>query len=190
MVLVFGLVFMIAVAVLSAISVFIARKAVIDKVEIHLKDKASDTAEIIDRMAGSMWQFLTGLARNSIMLDKSLSYTEKCKVLQKEADTNANFDFFSIVDMDGNRFTYEGFVGNFSDMDWFKKSVQGKNAIAEPVISRYTKNLQIVFSVPVYDIDGKIIAVLSAGVPGHGLSHDIADIVVGKTGNCYIMGLD
>ena len=75
MVLVFGLVFMIAVAVLSAISVFIARKAVIDKVEIHLKDKASDTAEIIDRMAGSMWQFLTGLARNSIMLDKSLSYT-------------------------------------------------------------------------------------------------------------------
>lgn len=190
MVLVFGLVFMIAVAVLSAISVFIARKAVIDKVEIHLKDKASDTAEIIDRMAGSMWQFLTGLARNSIMLDKSLSYTEKCKILQKEGDTNANFDFFSIVDMDGNRFTYEGFVGNFSDMDWFKKSVQGKNAIAEPVISRYTKNLQIVFSVPVYDIDGKIIAVLSAGVPGHGLSHDIADIVVGKTGNCYIMGLD
>lgn len=190
MVLVFGLVFMITVAVLSAISVFIARKAVIDKVEIHLKDKASDTAEIIDRMAGSMWQFLTGLARNSIMLDKSLSYTEKCKILQKEGDTNANFDFFSIVDMDGNRFTYEGFVGNFSDMDWFKKSVQGKNAIAEPVISRYTKNLQIVFSVPVYDIDGKIIAVLSAGVPGHGLSHDIADIVVGKTGNCYIMGLD
>lgn len=60
MVLVFGLVFMITVAVLSAISVFIARKAVIDKVEIHLKDKASDTAEIIDRMAGSMWQFLTG----------------------------------------------------------------------------------------------------------------------------------
>ena len=58
------------------------------------------------------------------------------------------------------------------------------------MISRYTKNLQIVFSVPVYDIDGKIIAVLSAGVPGHGLSHDIADIVVGKTGNCYIMGLD
>ena len=56
MVLVFGLVFMITVAVLSAISVFIARKAVIDKVEIHLKDKASDTAEIIDSMAGCKLQ--------------------------------------------------------------------------------------------------------------------------------------
>ena len=190
MVLVFGFAFMLAVAVLSGISIFIARKAVMDKVEIQLKEKAVDTAEIIDRMAGSMWQFLTGLARNSIMFDTSLSNTEKCKILQKETETNSNFDFFSIVDLDGNRFTSEGYVGNFSDMYWFKQSVQGKNAIAEPVISRYTKKLQIVFSVPVYGSDGKVIAVLSAGVPGHGLSNDISGIVVGKTGNCYIMGLD
>ena len=44
------------------------------------------------------------------------------------------------------------------------------------------------FSLPVYDDNKNIIGVLSADIDGMWLSEQIDDIVVGKTGYCYILG--
>ena len=45
------------------------------------------------------------------------------------------------------------------------------------------------FAVPVFDSAHTVVGILSADVNGLQLSEDIADIVVGKTGVCYILGL-
>ena len=45
------------------------------------------------------------------------------------------------------------------------------------------------FAVPVFDSTHTVVGVLSADVNGLQLSEDISDIVVGKTGVCYILGL-
>ena len=49
--------------------------------------------------------------------------------------------------------------------------------------------MQIIFAVPIYDDDNTIIGVLNAAVPAQLLSDEIDDIVVGQTGECYILGL-
>ena len=49
--------------------------------------------------------------------------------------------------------------------------------------------MQILFAVPVYDDKDTIIGVLSAAAPAKLLSQEIEDIIVGATGECYILGL-
>jgi len=52
---------------------------------------------------------------------------------------------------------------------------------------RATGELIATFAVPIYDANRTVVGVLSADISGHLLSNDIADIVIGKTGNCYIL---
>ena len=189
LILIFGLLIAIASLVEGFLAVKTARKAVTEKVEIQLTDKATDTAEIVDGRIRAFFQFLEGLSRIPLLRDSTLTYNEKTKMLAKEAAMNRLIEFFGICDLQGNRYANDGTVTNIRDRDVFQSASQGNNFVAEPRISRTTKKLQMVFAVPIYDDNRNVIGVLTAGVPGTALSDDIADIVVGKTGICYIIGL-
>ena len=76
-----GALIFIAGFTLGVLGVRTARKTVTEKVEVHLKDKAADTAEIIDGRVIAFFQFLEGIARMPILTDKSLSHTEKAAIL-------------------------------------------------------------------------------------------------------------
>ena len=189
LVLIFG--FLIAAALITAALITIrnARKAVLEKVETHLTDKATDIAEVIDGRVSSVVQFIEGLARMPFLRDNSMTLTEKAELLIKEAERNKKIDYFGICDMQGNRYDGTGLRMSVRDREWFKSASQGKNFITEPAISSITNNMQIIFAVPIYDDDNAIIGVLNAAVPAQLLSDEIDDIVVGKTGECYILGL-
>ena len=189
LVLIFG--FLIAAALITAALITIrnARKAVLEKVETHLTDKATDIAEVIDGRVSSVVQFIEGLARMPFLRDNSMTLTEKAELLIKEAERNKKIDYFGICDMQGNRYDGTGLRMSVKDREWFKAASQGKNFITEPAISSITNNMQIIFAVPIYDDDNAIIGVLNAAVPAKLLSEEIDDIVVGQTGECYILGL-
>ncbi len=189
LVLIFGLLITIALVIAALITVRDARKAVLEKVEAHLTDKATDIAEVIDGRISSVVQFIEGLARMPFLRDNSMSLTEKAELLIKEAERNKKIDYFGICDMQGNRYDGTGLRMSVKDREWFKAASQGKNFINEPAISSITNNMQIILAVPIYDDDNAIIGVLNAAVPAQLLSDEINDIVVGKTGECYILGL-
>ena len=189
LVLIFGLLITIALVIAALITVRDARKAVLEKVEAHLTDKATDIAEVIDGRITSVVQFVEGLARMPFLRDNSMTLTEKAELLIKEAERNKKIDYFGICDMQGNRYDGTGLLMSVRDREWFKAASQGKNFITEPAISHITNNMQILFAVPIYDDDNTIIGVLNAAVPAKLLSEEIDDIVVGQTGECYILGL-
>lgn len=60
--------------------------------------------------------------------------------------------------------------------------------VSEPYIERANNKLVITFAIPIYDGNGATIGVLSADIKGLWLTDQIKDIVVGKTGVCYILG--
>ena len=185
---IFGLLILAACLTLGILAVRIARKAVTEKVEIHLIDKATDTAEIIDGRINALFQFLEGLARTPILRDNTLSYQEKTAYLIKEAAFNDRIKELNITDKNGN-FYYAGGSVQVSDREWFQKALSGGKFVTEPYIERATGTLVMTFAVPVFDSTHTVVGVLSADVNGLQLSEDIADIVVGKTGVCYILGL-
>ena len=184
---IFGTLITIAAGIEGIFAVRIARKAVTEKIEAHLIDKATDTATIIDGRVNAFFQFLEGIARMPILRDNSLSYQEKTAYLTKEAAFNDRIKELDITDKNGN-FYYEGGSVNVSNREWFQKALSGGKIVTEPYIERATGTLVITFAVPVFDSAHTVVGVLSADVNGLQLSEDISDIVVGKTGYAFILG--
>ena len=190
LILIFGLLIAAASIVEIVLAVRTARKAVTEKVEAHLIDKATDVAEIIDGRVTALFQFIGGVARMPALRDNSLLFGQRAKLLVKEAENNSKIEYFALCDLEGQRYdTVSGKQTFIGDRDWFKAAVKGTNCISEPLLSRVTNNLQFILAVPIKDDHNTIIGVLSAAIPGNILSEEIDDIVVGETGYCYILGL-
>ena len=187
LIIIFGLLIALASTVEGLLAVFVAREGVTEKVETHLIDKATDTATIIDGRITAFIQFLEGIARMPLLNDASTSNTEKVKALQREAEFSSDIVELDFSELDGTLHSIDG-DAQIGDRDWFKMARNGKPFISEPLLARTTQKLIQVISVPVYDNNHQIIGVLSADIDGSWLSKQIEDIVVGKTGNCYIMG--
>ena len=187
LIIIFGLLIALASTVEGLLAVFVAREGVTEKVETHLIDKATDTATIIDGRITAFIQFLEGIARMPLLSDVSTSSTEKVKALQREAAFSSDIVELDFSELDGTLHSIDG-DAQIGDRDWFKMARNGKPFISEPLLARTTQKLIQVISVPVYDSNHQIIGVLSADIDGSWLSKQIEDIVVGKTGNCYIMG--
>ncbi|MGP1454678.1 MAG: hypothetical protein ACTTJ7_02815 [Treponema sp.] len=88
LILIFGLLLAVASLIEGFLAVQTARKAVTEKVEAHLIDKAADVAEVIDGQVTAMFQFLEGLARMPVFRDPAVSYAEKLTFLKKEVAFN------------------------------------------------------------------------------------------------------
>ena len=189
LIVIFGILVAAACTIEGVLAIYIARKTVSEKVSTHLKDKAADIAEIIDGRIDTTFQFLEGIARMPILMDESSPYTEKEAQLQKEVTFNKRLVQLNLYNLSGVRYTSDGQKVSVADREWFKTAVSGKNAIAEPLISRSLNTFVLIFAIPLYDNDHKIIGVLNAVTLASRLAEDIADIVVGKTGQCYIIGL-
>ncbi|MGI5090663.1 HAMP domain-containing protein [Treponema vincentii] len=188
--LVFGLLILGASVIEGVLAIMIARKAVTEKIEAHLIDKAADVAEIIDGRIQATLQFVEGVARMPSLRDTSLSYYQKAQSLAHEAEHNARVDYFGVTDLQGNRYGANDekpiYVG---DRDWFQAASSGKSFVSEPLISRVSNAMQIVYAVPIIGDNKEIVGVLSVTVGANLLSEVIQDIVLGQSGYCYILGL-
>ena len=89
----------------------------------------------------------------------------------------------------GNVWLTDGRQSNVADREYYQSALNGKAFVTEPMLSRATNKLFTFFSVPIYDDEKHIIGVLYARVDAAGLSNMISDIVIGETGDCYVIGL-
>ena len=101
LILIFGSLVALASLIEVILAVNIARKAVTEKVETHLINKAVDTGEIIDGRITAFWQFLEGIARMPAFRDATMSYQEKSILLDNEAAFNDNILELNIADTNG-----------------------------------------------------------------------------------------
>ena len=187
-ILIFGILIAAAAVIEIVLAVMIARKAVTEKIEDHLIDKANDTAEVINGRVTSLLQFIEGISRMPILRDTTASPAAKLAFLANEVSFNEKIVELNMTDAQGQCLLADGSVLSVINRDWFRAAIAGKSFFSEPYISRANGQLINTLSVPVYDDSKTIVGVLSADVSGLLLSQNIADIVVGKTGNCYIMG--
>ena len=187
LILMFGLLIAIAISIEGALAIQIARKAVTERVEKQLTNKASDTAEIVDGRVKASFQFLEGIARMPALRDSKASFEEKRALLQQEAAFNSSIRALDFCDLNGICYSTSGNV-NVNDREWFHTAKTGKSSLSEPITAKSTKRFTQVIAVPIYDDNNQIVGVLSADIDGLWLSQQIDNIVVGKTGNCYVMG--
>ena len=189
LVIIFSLLIAAASIVESILAVHTARKAVIEKIETHLIDKVQDTAEVIDGRVTAFWQFLEGISRMPAFRNPEMSYMEKSMLLDKEAAFNDQILDLNIADKNGILYTSDGKSTDISHLAWYKDSNGGQRYFAEPFMSPVLHKLVMAVIVPVMDDNNNHISSLVALIPGNWLSDNIDDIVVGQTGNCYVLGV-
>ena len=188
LIIIFGTLILTAGTVEGFFAVRTARKAVTEKVKTNLIDKATDAAEIIDGRINTMFQFLEGIARMPQLRDVSVPYSVKLDILKKEAAFNETIIDLQISDTQGNTYTVGGTISD-KDALWYKTVVSGHNSASEPFTSAFDgSSMLIIFSVPVYDNNHTVIGTLNSVIKAEVLSDQIKDIVVGKTGYCYVLG--
>ena len=188
LILIFGLLIAIASLVEGLLAIHTARKAVTEKVETHLIDKAADTAEIIQGRVTALFQFLQGISRMPVFTDETISFTEKMAALQKEVAVNTVLHEAVITDAHGSMYTKTGAAISVQNAKWYQIAMSGKNFMSEPQESLTDKRLILTIAVPIYNAEHTIIGTIAAGVLAEWLSQAISDIVVGQTGYCHIVG--
>jgi len=189
LILIFGLLIALASSIEGLLAVRTANRAVTEKVEAHLLDKARDVAEVLDGRINAMFQFLEGLARMPVFRDAQVSYQEKTAILKLEVAFNKNLHTAAISDTEGFMYTLDNQKLKSDDRDWFHSALQGNRFATEPYLSRSDNKMIQTFAVPIYDDNKQIIGILAAATLAERLSDLIDDITVGKTGYCYIIGL-
>ena len=190
LILTFGALIAFASLIEGLFAVRIARKAVTEKVEAQLIDKAADVAEVIDGRVNTMFQFLEGIARMPVLRNARSSFIEKMDILEKEAAANKNISNLYLIEKNGMAYFKDGSAFSYANDTWFLESKNGKNYITEPFNDKTIGNMFVIgLSVPIYDDNKTIIGVLYADIDGLWLSEQVKDIVVGTTGYAFILGL-
>ncbi|MGP1577568.1 MAG: methyl-accepting chemotaxis protein [Treponema sp.] len=190
LILIFGLLIALASSVEGLLAVRTSRKAVTEKVETHLIDKATDTAAIIQGRVAALFQFMQGISRMPVFTDETISFTEKMVALQKEVAFNATLHEAVITDAQGTMYTKTGTTVSVQNSKWYQMAVSGNNFMTEPQESLTDGRLIFTFAVPIYNAQHTIIGTIAAGILAEWLSQAINDIVVGQTGYCHAIESD
>ncbi len=183
--LIFGSMFFFFLGTVGGPSIVIAKRSVMEKVKHNLKNKAIDTAKIIDISIHDDFTHLETLARMPILKNTDVSYIEKAKFLQQEAKDEGLLELF-IADTKGKLYLPNASTLNISKRHYYQESLKGKTYMTEPFTGKLGE-FGINASVPIYNKNKKVIGVLIAKYDGLGLNKYIKDIKVGKTGSAYII---
>ncbi len=176
-------VFVVSVLVLTTVSV--AKKAVFEKVEVQLKEKAIDAASIVDSGVFEEYTYLSAVGR-LLLKSKDLSYLERAILLENEAKVRGLKGLY-VCDTNAALCLSDGRVLDVSGREYYQKSIKGNFFVTEPYTDIVTGDLVISVSAPLYDDDEKIVGVILADFDGLVLNQYIENILVGISGGAYIV---
>ena len=184
--LIFGILIAAACITEGLLAIVIARKAVTEKIEAYLMDKARDTAEILDGKVMQWFQLLEGIAQMPVLRNSDLPYREKAIMLQKLAESHNAFQKLNIVDKKGIGYLSDGRISDVSSSNWFK-GYNGKRYMSEPFPSLINGQMVIIIAVPIYDDNGAARDMLAATIDGFTMCEAVSHLVIGETGSCSVI---
>jgi len=187
LVILFGSLMLTTGVILSVVAVNIARRSVVEEIQENLLEKVNNTAHIIQAKVDAFFSYMEGIARNPILRDTEITKKEKIGFLNKEVSFNSELKALDVTTLDGRSYTSDNAECMVSDQLWFRVSSKGGRFLSDPFVCPRTNRFISVFSVPIYGEAGKVVGVFSASVSGNWTSEAVKDLVVARTGYCYVV---
>ena len=187
LVLMFGALLLSSGSILAIIAITVSKRAVTKEIEAGLLDKVDSTAEIIQGEVEAFFSHLEGIARNPILRDENATKRQKINYLRKEVQFNSELKALDVTDLSGTTYTSDSVECSSTSELWFNVSSKGGRFLTDPYTCARTKRFLSTFSVPIYSDNGEVIAVLSASVSGNWTSEAVKDLVIARTGYCYVI---
>ncbi len=178
-----------SIVVQSYLAVRTAERAVTEKTENYLIDKAQSVAEKLDRKAASFFCYMEIPARSPIIKNTAVSYAKRADALYELVSFDGEIREIALCDMSGNCFVNGGRTFSAAAAEWFRIAADGKGFVSEPIRVPGADTRRIVFALPVYGGGQTVTGVLCAFVSHGFFSEEMKDITVGHTGYCAAFGL-
>ena len=150
-----------------------------------LKEIARHGAETVSTYVDAKFSQLEAMAVSEIISDPATPRAERIKYMKKIANTY-DYHRVSYTDVNGASYTSENEDLYIGDRQYFIEALQGKRAISDPLQSKVNGTWMIVYAIPVFNSERKVIAVLSAAHKAEALSDFSTKIRYGNAGYSVI----
>lgn len=172
----------------SLIASLISKKALQKTVETTLPAVAKQASNAIQNGIDAQLQVLEMLAENDTLKDPNASIQDKLKRLNLENE-RSKYLGMNFIYLDGSGHKTDGTNFSAVDRDYFKKAASGTSAVSDPMISKTTGDIVVVYAVPV-KFNGSIVGVVTAIKNGNDLSTFTNNVKFGTTGQAFMISKD
>ncbi len=180
----FVLILLFTTTVLGAISYISASRSIVNEASKAVIDLVTAASAVVKGEIEVNLAELQGIARKSEI--ESMDWEMQKTALDHESEDNS-FLALGVVYPDGTTLYNDGSVAQLGDRDYVKKAFEGEANVSNPILSRVTNDMVLMFAVPI-EIDGEIPAVLIGRKPANALTGIVADMGYGENGYGYIIG--
>lgn len=152
-----------------------------------LQALAEAEARVAESTLKQYHEHLRGIANDDLLVDQDLTWQEKAKELQAEAE-RVGFKTFYLVDLMGRGVELggSGRAVSIGSEEYFKKALQGDNATSDVIVLPDKKSAEIIFAVPVLE-NNRPAGVLCGVVDGHLLTDLVNVTTYRTTGYTYVI---
>lgn len=177
---------LIAFLVFGIFTKMTVKKAIEEKTEIYLREKASDIASLIESRIESIFEVMTVLSRIPYLTHDAVSLKEKAAFLQEIDSIEAGIQRLFLVEVSGAVHGLPGTSDMLTSPTWFQEALAGKTAISGISVDNETGEAFHTCAVPIYSGD-TVKTLLCARIHSSLFSEMIKGIVIGHTGFCRII---
>jgi methyl-accepting chemotaxis protein len=171
---------------LAIIAYFIAAAGLRANLNDSLQEIAVQGANVVSERLNNYYSELNVLAENNLFQDLNANRAEITALLKKVVETRGHVSLL-VADAHGDAYRMDGTTLQIGDRDYFSKALQGQNAVSDPMISKSTGKMVIIFAAPLKNAQNQVSGVLALTRNGEELSKIVADVTYGKSGKAYMI---
>lgn len=145
-----------------------------------------ESSKMIESRVQVQLNALEALAGTETIRSPQVPTRDKLALMNEEVQRTGHLRM-GIGDMQGHIALTNGTTSDALDREYYQAALSGKSAVSDPVISKTTNTVIVVYAVPIRE-EGKVTGVLTAIRDGNELSTMTDDIQFGKSSQAFMIG--
>lgn len=164
---------------------FVSAKTIDTEARNSIENVAYQGAKIVQSRINAELEILESLATLPEIYDPSIPISVKITKLKKEVEHRGHIRM-GIADATGTMVCTDDTTIDVKERAYFIRSMNGENAVSDPIVSMHNGSIIICFSVPL-KANGHVWGTLIAVRDGTTLSDVVDDITFGQSGKAFVI---
>ncbi|WP_434303014.1 methyl-accepting chemotaxis protein [Clostridium botulinum] len=177
--------FLIICIAISFMAYFMSKKMIERKASSLMSEVSRQAVQNIEARLNGTLDSIETVANMPTIKEPKLGWDKKKTILDEEIKLHGHIKM-GIVGKGGQSIQTDGTTVNIKDRPYFKKAMEGKSTISEPIVSKVDGKVVIIYTVPIKN-GNTIIGALTAVRAGNDISNISNSIKVGEAGGAYLI---
>ncbi|WP_434304641.1 methyl-accepting chemotaxis protein [Clostridium botulinum] len=177
--------FLIICIAISFMAYFMSKRMIERKASSLMSEVSRQAVQNIEARLNGTLDSIETVANMPTIKDPKLGWDKKKTILDEEIKLHGHIKM-GIVSKEGQSIQTDGTTVNIKDRPYFKKAMERKSTISEPIVSKVDGKVVIIYTVPIKN-GNTIMGALTAVRAGNDISNISNSIKVGESGGAYLI---